>query len=543
MSAFTINPEFLRNARIQLRPGRVVATAIICAAVSVTAWYSFMAQAGPPTRVDNEYALLRFVLQLQVWALLIGGGIYQLLSVHREKELNTFDYQRVTRLTSFELAVGKLFGAPVLTYFVTLCLVPIGLIAAVLAGASIKLLLEAYVLIFVGCIVFHLLALLISMALGRGVSAIAVVPYLIFVGFTSIDFANNDGGYLQDSAPWMLHILNPFAAAEMFWKGSARVPTDLFFGIPVSHFVVLLVIYVTIGGLFLLAVVRNLKRDPAVYELYSPLQAFGFALYFTVLTLGFFNWRAPLGQAIFDQSNPQQFRFLGFKTLPPQAVLGMVLSNVFWIFAFLGLILLRNREQVRRRVKILGARAAGLWAALWPVPYSLAGIILAGVVVVEMIRVYRHPAPGQWSSGLALLYVGFVALWVARDLLYLQWMGLRRVRRPLAVGVLFLIVFYTCIGISLSVAHASVRPVLAPFAAALIPGQVFSLALPDFEDHYHLWIAALVILAIQVLLFAFLQRLKLREFFSPAVATPPAGAIPPPTPATGIPPSSSLIAR
>ena len=400
MSAFTVNPEFLRNARIQLRPGRAIAAAVICAAVSVTTWYSYMARSAPLTRVDDAFSMLGLVLQLQVWVLLIGGGIYELLSVHREKELNTFDYQRVTRLTSFELAMGKLFGAPVLTYFVTLCLVPIGLAAAVLGEVPMQQLLEAYVIIFVGCIAFHLLALLISMALGRGVSAIAIVPYLIFVGFTSIDYATNNPGYLQRSAPWTLHILNPLAAVEMLWKGTARVSTDLFFGISVSHFVVLLVIYVTFGGLFSLAVVRNLKRDPAVYELYSPVQAFGFAIYFTVLVLGFFNWKAPLGQVIFDQSNPQRFHILGYETLPPQAVLGMVLSNVFWIFAFLGLILLRNREHVRRRVKILGGRAASLWAAFWPVFYSLAGIIMAGVVVVEMIRIYRNPAPDQWSWAL-----------------------------------------------------------------------------------------------------------------------------------------------
>jgi hypothetical protein len=526
VSAFTLNPEFLRNARIQMRPGRVAAAAIICAAVSVTVWYSFMAQAVPPTRVNNALALLRFVLELQVWVLLIGGGIYELLAVHREKELNTFDYQRVTRLSSFELAIGKLFGAPVLTYFITLCLVPIALAAAVPAGASLKLLLEAYIIIFVGCLAFHLLALLISMALGRGVSAIAIVPYLIFVAFTSIDFATNTGRVDQDFGPWTIHALSPFAASEIFWKGGASVSTDLFFGIPVPHVVVLLVIYATFGALFLLAVVRNLKRDPAVYELYSPLQAFGSAIYFTVLMLGFFNWKAPLGQPIYEGAG-SQLRLVGVATLPPRAVLEMVLSNIFWIFAFLGLILLRNREHVRRRIKISGSRAANLWAALWPALYPLVGFVIAGIAVIQLVRIYRHPPPDQWSSSLALMYVGFVALWVARDLLYLQWMGLRRVRRPLAVGILFLIVFYLCVGILLSVARASDRPALAPFAAALIPGEVFSLSLPNFAARYQMWIAALGMLIVEALLFAFLHQQKLREFLSPAVAVP-SSATPPP---------------
>ena len=41
MTAFFNNPEMLRNARIQLRPGRAIAAVVICAAVSLTTWYSF----------------------------------------------------------------------------------------------------------------------------------------------------------------------------------------------------------------------------------------------------------------------------------------------------------------------------------------------------------------------------------------------------------------------------------------------------------------------------------------------------------------------
>lgn len=525
MSSFMLNPEFLRNARIQMRPGRIIAAAVICAAISVTMWYLYFSHSIPTTRIDNARALLRFVLGLQVCVLLIGGGIYELLAVHREKELNTFDYQRVTRLTSFELAIGKLFGAPVLAYFVTVCLIPIGLVAAFVAGVSIKMLLEAYVILFVGCIAFHLLALLISMALGRGVSAIAILPYLIFVAVTSIDFALDDLAPGQDWGSWAIHTLNPFAAAEVFRIGVPMFSMDSFFAVPLPHVVVLLVLYATFGAVFLLAVVRNLKRDPAVYQLYSPVQVFGFAIYLTVLVLGFLNWKAPLGDPIF-QHDGSQYHQVGVATLPPLGVLTMVLVNIFWIFAFLGLILLRNREHVRRRIKILGTRAASLWADFWPAVYPLVGIVLAGIATVELIRTFRHPPSEEWSWSLALLYVVFVALWVARDLLYLQWMGLRRVRRPLAVGMLFLIVFYTCTGIIVSTATASARPTLAPFAAALIPGQIFRLSVSDFAARPQFWLASLGILVFQALLFAFLHRQKLNEFLDPAVGMP-SGATPP----------------
>ncbi len=316
MSAFAINPELLRNARIQLRPGRAIAAAVICAAISLTIWYSYESRSSGLEAASDAIEMFKAILLMQVFALLIGGGIYELLSVHREKELNTFDYQRVTRLSSFELAVGKLFGAPILTYFIVLCLMPIAIFAAILARAPLVLVVEAYVILLVGCIAFHVLALLISTTLGRGVSAIAVLPFLILVAFTSADFfAGQSSDLSLSSSTWTLHQLNPFAAGAMFAKDPPRGLSDLFFGVAVPHFAVLMVIYVTLIAWFLLAVVRNLKRDPAVYELYSPMQAFGLAIYLNVLMLGFFNWQAPLGMPIVIDN-----QLKGFNTLPPYQV-------------------------------------------------------------------------------------------------------------------------------------------------------------------------------------------------------------------------------
>jgi hypothetical protein len=513
------NPELLRNARIQLRPGRAIAAAIICAAISLTIWYSFESRSNPSSEAADALAMFVFILQLQVVVLLIGGGIYELLSVHREKELNTFDYQRVTRLSSFELAVGKLFGAPILTYFIVLCLMPIAIFAAALGHAPLVLVVEAYVIVLVGCIAFHVLALLISTTLGRGVSAMAVLPFLIVVAFTSVDFFASQTTYLSGSAStWAVHQLNPFAASAMFQSGSFRtlILSDLFFGVSVPHFIVLMVIYATLIAWFLLAIVRNLKRDPAVYELYSPVQAFAFALYVNVLMLGFFNWKAPLGQPIINSLG----RIAGFNTLPPHPVEDMLLFGSFWLFALLGIILLRNRERVRQRIQALGNSAASFWAALWPAPYVLTGMIIAGLGILELIRIYRNISAGDWDWGLALVSIAFFALWLARDLLYLQWMGLRRTRRPLASAIIYLIVFYTCTGIIFGVAQVVVRSSVAPFSAMLIPSGISWLDIADWSAHYQLWLVALAVLAAEALLFAFLQRQKLREFITPPVVAP-----------------------
>src|SRR5437762_11294071 len=80
--------------------------------------------------------LLEITFWLQALMLAAGGGIACINSIHREKEQNTFDYQRVTRMTPLELALGKLFGAPVFTYFVFLCLMPLALFGAVMGKRS-----------------------------------------------------------------------------------------------------------------------------------------------------------------------------------------------------------------------------------------------------------------------------------------------------------------------------------------------------------------------------------------------------------------------
>ena len=207
---------------------------------------------------------------------------------------------------------------------------------------------------------------------------------------------------------WTFHQLNPFAAVALFesnWARPGRLK-DFFFGVSVPHFTVLMVIYVTLVAWFLLAIVRNLKRDPAVYELYSPLQAFGFAIYLNALMLGFFNWKAPLGLPIINSLGG----ITGFYTLPPLLVERPLLYNSFWLFILLGLVLLRNREQVRRRIKTLGESAASLWAAFWPAPYLVLGVIVVGIAILELIRTYRGLTPDQWNWGLAILNVAFIAL-------------------------------------------------------------------------------------------------------------------------------------
>jgi hypothetical protein len=516
VSAF--NPELVRNTRIQLRRGRMLATAVICLAISLSsAAFYLYSRTGRPS-IDDARGLFQVILTLQIVALLIGGGIYCLQSVHREKDLNTFDYQRITRMSPLQLSVGKLLGAPALPYFAVVCLMPIAGWAAILAHVPVSVFLQIYVLLVLGSITYHALALLISLLLERGTSAGGILFFLAVVGMSSIDFS-------QDGSAFAVHELSPFYVFKLLspmtqgiTRGVSDVwglpnQTDVFFGLQVPHSWVLVVLYATLTAWFLLASVRNIKRDPSVYEVYSPMQGFALVLYLNLLLLGFFQWIVPHVDYVRSADPSVVYRpILDYRSTPPNAAEGLFLSISLWFFVMLGLALLRNRDRVRRRIREYGAGAAGWWAAMWPAPYLVSGAVLAGLGIVGMIRLRLQPQP-EWNPGLGLLEAGFFALWIIRDLLYLQWMNLRRARRPLVTGVLYLIVFYICAS-TLFVPLGWYGPKGAPHAAISVPFHAFQLDSVTWVSATSAWIAALILILLEALFFAWLQWRELQKLLT-----------------------------
>jgi hypothetical protein len=493
-------PEMARNIRIQLRPRRMLAVAVISFLGSVTAFVYYLYS---PSRDPRD--LLSLLVNVAVTALAVGGGIYCLQSIHREVELNTFDYQRITRLTPLELVLGKLLGAPSLTYFIVLCLLPATLLAAYLSHLAVATLFSVYLILLLGSITLHALALAISALVGRGSSAGAIIVFLLLVQMLAVLEGNRQGTLaLQALSPYFVNQLLP-SATRFQPNGALPAGQDFLFGHSVPHVLVLLVLYTTFTAWFLLALVRNIKRDPAFHEIYSPLQGFCFILYIHLILLAFFQWnrvRVTLRRGITPE-------FAQYPVAPGQAETEFLVISL-WLFVLFGFALLRNRERVRRRIRQLGAKAASVWAALWPAPYLLFGFIGTGSAMVAMIQHELHPEAG-WSLDMALFEVCFLAVWIARDGLYLQWMNLRRGRRPVVTAIIYLIVFYSCAS-ALSTAFGWYKP--HAHGAFLLPWSVFSIDLAEWTSVRSAWIGALLALVAESLVFVFLQRrelTKLRE--------------------------------
>jgi hypothetical protein len=523
VSAIAANPELIRNTRIQLRPGRLLAAAAICAAVSM----SFVAvHRFSPTNDLRELFVTIFLIQALV--LVIGGSIYCLQSVQREKDQNTFDFQRITRLSPLQLAIGKILGAPTLAYFGTLCLMPVALWAALAGGVSALTVLEMYVVLLLGAATFHTFAVLVSMVLEKGTSAGAMFFFLWAIGMTAID-----GGFAYQQGPLALHAIGPFWAYGLVNTGGTVFPPpadspyyigssdDLFFGIHVPHSGVLTVLYVTMAAWFLLALARNIKRDPSVYEIFRPIQAFALALYLNFIVLAFFRWMV----GNYTQEGPRSDSgFWQFHSVAARDAENTFLAFSLAIFLVLGLTLLRNRERARRFLREAGGSSADWLAAIWPAPYLILGTLLAGGAMLLMIRYKLNILlQSDWSIGLGVLQVAFVAAWLTRDFIYLQWMNLRRTRRPLLTGVLYLVVYYACVGIVLSTLDLFDQP-SSSIAAIFIPSAVFGLDAATWSAQQSRWLLALALLLAQAIAFAWLQRRELKHL---AALKPAAQAIQP----------------
>lgn len=513
------NPELIRNVRAHLRWGRLLSVTAICAVMSLVVGYS-LAHSQSLASVPGEWGmrLLQIALGTQAIALLLGGSIACLNAVHREKEMNTFDFQRVTRLTPWELAIGKLFGAPALVYFAVICLMPAALAGAFVGGARPTMVAAAYVVLLLGSITMHALALVMSMLHQRGTNTAAVL-LLIFVLMSGLPGMGQR--WLFD-----LGALNPFVAVPMAeqktWELSAFTADqsgmpgdnlsspDIFFGARLHHLPVLLFVYITFAGWFLLAVTRNLKRDPTVYELYSPNQSLGFLLYFNLLMLGFFRWGNYLQDIGAGKSSfGAQSLFLGFNLA---------------LFPVLGLTLLRNRDQIRRRLRELGDAASGWLAAIWPAPYLLAGMLLVGLATIGMIQ-WKHNSKSEWDVALAVFRLAIVALWVARDLLYLQWMNLTRARRPLTMGFVYLVVFYTCTPVLFLTLDLYTSSRGKAIASIFAPTAALDLSVKDWNTAQPWWWLALFSQIGVAALFAWLHRQKLVELAPAPAAELPLPAV------------------
>jgi hypothetical protein len=469
---FLRNPELIRNLRIQLRPKRMVIAGILTGIISLIVLPSLWTNSAAS---GSGMGYLVSVLIMQSVTIVIGGGIACLQSISREKEQNTFDYQRITRLSPLELTIGKVLGAPSMAYFIAVCLVPAALLGLPKSGWGLGDLLDSWFLLLFGALAFHAFSVLMSMLLRRSLSTGAVLVFLFFAGFPGIS--------------WTTLVLTRGAGGAGLAHGTN------FYGVQVPFTPFTAFVYASFAAWSILALKRNIKRDPGMYELLTPLQALGFAAWVNFLFVGIY---PTTGYS----ANNAQMTSLSVNSM---------------VFFSLGLVLLRNRDRARRRLRELGAEGLSWLEAFWPAPYIMIGAI--GTGFLPLLITPHHPIPiaanalpnSSLGTSLFLFRLVFFALWLCRDLLYLQWMNLRPGRKPLLRAIMYAFVFYTTLFVLFFVHGATaIKPEEAAFQSIFVPSRVITLEAASWNSASAVWFIALFSQVALMFFFAFLQRQELQ---------------------------------
>ncbi len=374
MSNFFSSPEIIRYLRSEARRGRLV-TGLVTANLIAFAIYLMATQSE-----DLGETLVTFLFMLQGVLLLVYGTVRTTASVLAERTERTWDFQRLTPLSSWELTWGKLIGAPVFPYFLLLSLVPwvvlgVSLSAAVGWG---ELLVSYLKLLGIGFAVLSL-GLLFSAYHDRDSRTHSTTAGGAILGFFGYQY---------------LSVLEGTSSMDSFYGW--LIPHDFF--APASA--------VAFGLWFLAGAKWRIGEDLQEPDQFWRFPAF--VLFTYVYLLGLI--RAPVWNS---------GHYLLLLGLPMLAVYGAALGSPFgphelrrWYLC----------QTVLDRLNQTPSWAKGLAA-------------LFGLALLSFLLGFPSEPASNW---LLILLPSFAA----RDLAFVQWCKLGQFRRPELVAVVYLTLVY-----------------------------------------------------------------------------------------------------
>lgn len=455
--SFWRNPEFVRYVRAELRPARVLSSAVlalvICSLVGLSAWGS--TDRNATREFFKDFYL--WVMGIQYVVLIFWCATACGHAIARERELKTYDFLRTTRLTAWELIVGKTLGVPILAYFTVGCSLPVSVLLGMPAGYSLGTLIATYVLLLATALFVSVMSLWTSMLVegsgARSVGLLAIIPVGLAFGFADTAFPDF-GAMSIFPALWSLYGVSG--------NGPIGRVQPVIFGQPVWFGWLTLILYASFGAWFVLMLLRNIKKDPEQTRLLSRWQAIGFAAFLNLLFYAFLDPK---------MISPRQ-PYNGWISPAQLSTVVIVLNAV--IFLAIGVAMLSPQEKLRVWWR---KHAAGEETYLSesgpPWPWLIPAALIAYVMLAaEALSLYRMFPIDQWHLGAAALGILVFLVFAARDILFLQWAILTRMKRPIVKGFLFLWLYYTAAGIVASVLSIAgpeggrfVSEVLTPYGA------------------------------------------------------------------------------
>ena len=502
MLRFWRNPEFVRYLRAELRGPRAVSvglvTVVICALVGLTSWGTAHAV---NLQFFRSFHVRLTVIQYLVLGLWCAGSCG--VAITRERELKTYDFLRTTRLTAGGLLVGKVLGVPLIGYFAVACSLPVSIVAGILGGFSVGMILGNLLVLLVFGLFVALVGLWLSMLLEKTSAAAATLLILFPLG---VGFSFAYGPFPGFGA------ISVFAPLLTLYKTDADLSgvTPTIFGAPTHFLVLTLFLYATLGGWLVLMLVRNLKKDREQVRLLSRWQAVGFVAFLNVLYYAFLN----------PNSLAQQ-PFASTGSISPREVSNAAILLNATVLILVGVATLTPQERLKVwwRRRLAGQEKYFSPNGL-PWPYLAVGAAIAYAMLVAEAAGLRSAAPlNTWRLGSTAIQMLVFLVFITRDVLFLQWCNLTRLKRPVFKGFLYLCLYYIATGIIGLVVGTVSNPasefifgLTMPFAAlswkSLVPRE-----LPG------LYVGLVLQVVVVVLLLQLISRRLSRPVSVPAAST------------------------
>ncbi len=497
---FWENPEFVRHLRADLRGPRAITmgslTLIICALFGLSCW-------GSTENLNEFFKLFHYWLvgiQFTVLGFWCASACGQAIS--RERDLKTFDFLRTTRLTAGELAIGKIFGAPIMAYFVTACSLPISIIVGVLGGIPATTLLGVYVLLFVFALFVSLMGLWVSMLLEKSSAAAAVVltlmPTLVGFSFSGSPFPGFAGISIFPALLSLYHV-----------KADVAMAVPVLFGIKVPFLVVTILLYATFGAWFALMTVRNLKKERDEMRLLSHWQAVGLVAFLNVLYYAFLDPKRLLETPLAGPYGAIH---------PWEAAVVVVVLNASVLF-LVGCAMIGSKERLKVwwRQRLAGevgylSRDGFVWP--WLAMGACVGYALLAGEAFGLSN--DNISWREWDLGFSAVLFLNILIFIIRDITFLQWCALTRMKRPLFKGFLYLTLYYVAVAIVGSVMSLASETAGGSILGLFSPWQMMG-AHETGLAHVQ---ASYVGMALQAVFAAFLVTLIARRLSRPPVLIP-----------------------
>jgi hypothetical protein len=474
MPRFWSNPEFARHRRAELRPVRAITVAavviVMCVLLAMACWsyeQNLLARTAATDALQQDFArntwllFYRWLVGLQGIALTFWTLFSCAQSVSGERDRKTWDFQRTTRLTPAEILIGKLLGEPVLMYFAVLCVAPITLIAGLAGGLSVGAVISVFVSLAVTSLFLGLGGMWLSTLLESRTRGIGLIGALALYGFTLGAYGFRESGLPGLAA--LSPLMGIFDALGAEGPGLRRIAPVLF-GHEVPWLLMTVLLCGSFGAWLAVMLIRNLKRDYQEIRPLSRWQAIGCAAFLNFLIYALLS---PV------DSTGMGARVGWFPDSKSVALFAVAINGLILFLMGLATLTPQERLKVWRRKRTTGESALFADDGL-PWPWLGISAAVAYALMVWGLLAWDHTIPlDMHTLQTAAIQLLLVLVFVMRDVLFLQWCVLTRLRQPVVKGVLFLCLYYTASGVLAGLASVSSNDAARWVLALLTPVQAF----------------------------------------------------------------------